>query len=88
MGNSISSDKFGLQSSQRGINGQKQNIQAITKTQSSTEAGPGAAETSTGMNKTTDLPVNRKLKKLQADMPAEEVKTSSYMIGEFINIKV
>ena len=88
MSNSISSDKFGLQSSQRSINGQKQNIQAIAKTKSSTEAEPEAVETSTRMNEATDTPVNRKLKKLQVEVPAEEVKASSYMIGELINIKV
>ena len=87
MSNSISAMNLGLQGIQRGMNGLNQNAHKIANANSSRDTSAEASKLNTGVNDLTDSLVNMKLDKLQVEMSAKVVQTSSGMIGTLLNIK-
>ena len=87
MSNSVSAMNLGLQGIQRGMNGLNQNAHQIANAKSSTDTSAEAAKPNTGVNDLTDSLDNMKLNKLQVEMSAKVVQTSSDMIGTLLDIK-
>lgn len=87
MSNSISAMNLGLQGIQRGMNGLNQNAHKIANANNSTDTSAEASKLNTGVNGLTDSLVNMKLNKLQVEMSAKVVQTSTGMIGTLLDIK-